>query len=354
MNRHDHGLERSWVIINHNKNETIKEKTVKGVASTLIAPLLAFLVAVPAMDASSASNAQEAEAKISSRHNRNSDLTTKTQGTVLAQVAGADEGYVEVNDARIFYKVQGEGEPMVLIHGYPLSGELFARNRDALAQRYKVITLDLRGYGMSVAPEVPASIEVYANDVLDVMSELDVPEAIIGGMSMGGPIVFEMYRQAPERFRGMILIDTIAASASIYEAGLWQGVAEQAAVQGVDSLVPVLMKDMLSGDTRVTQPRLVDFLADIIMQASVQSAVGGAYALANRPDSTPLLGEIDVPTLILVGLADTIYPVDVAQSMNSAIQNSTLVVIPGPAHAAIFEAPDLANAAILEWADKIN
>lgn len=289
---------------------------MKAIALTLMTPLLAFLVTVPA-------NAQRSGASMFSHPNSHSGLTTAKRGIVLAQVAGTDKGYVEVNGARIFYKVQGQGEPMVLIHGYPLSGELFARNRDALARRYKVITIDLRGYGMSRAPEVPASISLYAKDVFDVMSKLGVPEAIIGGMSMGGPIVFEMYRQAPERFRGMILMDTIAAPASSAEAGLWRGVAEQAALKGVDSLVPVLMKNMLSGDTRVTQPALVNSLANIIKQASVQAAVGGAYALANRPDSTQLLGKISVPTLIVVGLADTIYPVDVSQSMNRAIKGST-------------------------------
>lgn len=68
--------------------------------------------------------------------------------------------FVEVNGASIFYQTAGQGEPMLLIHGYPLSGALFARNRDALAQRYQVITLDLRGYGMSTAPGVPDSIAI--------------------------------------------------------------------------------------------------------------------------------------------------------------------------------------------------
>ena len=317
---------------------------MKQITLRLTVPLLAFLATVLAIPAI-------ADTSRLSQSDRN--LTTQGQKSTIAQAANTDEGYIEVNDARIFYKIQGEGKPMVLIHGYPLSGELFARNRDALAENYQVITLDLRGYGMSDAPTVPASIEVYAKDVLDVMSELDVPDAIIGGMSMGGPIVFEMYRQAPERFQGMILIDTIAAPASIYEAGLWRGVAEQAAAKGVESLIPLLMKDMLSGDTRVEQPELANRLADIMSQASVEAAVGGAYALANRPDSTPLLGDIDVPVLILVGLADTIYPVSIARGMNEAISNSSLVVIPGPAHAANFEAPDEANEAILEWANSI-
>jgi hypothetical protein len=63
--------------------------------------------------------------------------------------------YLEVNGARIFYQVLGAGEPMLLLHGYPLSGALFARNRDVLAERYRVITVDHRGYGKSQVPAVP-------------------------------------------------------------------------------------------------------------------------------------------------------------------------------------------------------
>ncbi len=323
----------------------VKKITVKTIAATLTALLSAFLVTVPAI-------AQRPGANKFDFPDRQSDLKV-AQDAVVDQAPKADQGYITVNGARIFYTVVGKGEPMVLVHGYPLSGDLFARNRNALAKRYKVITMDLRGYGRSSAPEVPASISIYAKDVLDVMNKLGVPKAIIGGMSMGGPTVFEMYQQAPERFRGMILIDTIADDASPAEAGLWRGVAEQAALRGVDSLVPLLLPEMLSGDTRVSQPQLANFLTKIIEQASLRGAIGGAYALANRPDYTQLLGKINVPVLILVGLADTVYPVPVSRSMNRAIQNSTLVVIPGPAHAAIFEAADRANTAILEWANKI-
>jgi hypothetical protein len=72
--------------------------------------------------------------------------------------------YVEVNGARIFYQMTGQGEPMLLLHGYPLSGALFSRVRDELARRFRVITLDHRGYGMSRAPGVPDSIATYAQD----------------------------------------------------------------------------------------------------------------------------------------------------------------------------------------------
>lgn len=265
--------------------------------------------------------------------------------------ASPTESFLERPDgARIHYQVTGSGEPMLLVHGYPLSEELFSQNRDALAANYQVITPTLRGYGMSEAPDDTATIETYATDMLALMDELGVQQAIIGGMSMGGPIVFEMYRQAPERFKGLILIDTIAAPAGAPEAGLWNGVAQLVQDNGVEALVPVLLKDMLTGETRMNQPEQVQLLTGIIEQASVNGAVAGANALATRPDSQPTLSEITVPTLIIVGLGDTLYPFEIARGMNEAILNSELAILDGASHAAIYEAADQANQAILEWA----
>lgn len=185
------------------------------------------------------------------------------------------------------------------------------------------------------------------------MDELEVEQALIGGMSMGGPIVFEMYRQAPERFRGLILIDTTPVAASPAEQGLRRGMADQAQEQGVPSLVPFLIKDMLPGETRMNRPELASQLSGLIEEASLEAAVAGANALATRPDSRPTLGEISVPTLIFTGVEDTIYPFEVAREMQAAIPNAELALPAGAAHAAIIEAGDAANDAIRTWAEEI-
>lgn len=128
------------------------------------------------------------------------------------------EGSAEINGATIHYTVSGQGSPILLIHGYPLSGELFSRNRVALSGSHQVITMDLRGFGQSSAPvSDPGSLQSYARDALGLLDTLNIQKAVIGGMSMGGPVVFEMYRAAPERFSGMILIDTVANPASLVE-----------------------------------------------------------------------------------------------------------------------------------------
>ncbi|WP_299654469.1 alpha/beta hydrolase [uncultured Jannaschia sp.] len=260
------------------------------------------------------------------------------------------EYYEAADGARLFYEVAGDGPPMVLLHGYPLSGALFARVRDALDEDYTVLTVDHRGYGQSEAPETPEDIALYAEDALAVMDQVGFETAIIGGMSMGGPITLSMYETAPDRFDGMILIDTIAAAATPAEAGLWQGTADVARDQGKEPIIPTLIPDMLTGDTRLNEPAIVDYLTAVMESSSVEAFIGGAVALAERPDFTDLLSDIDVPTLVVVGLEDSLYPIATAREMVEAIPDADLAIVPGGSHAAVFEAAGSVGSAIMDWA----
>lgn len=265
--------------------------------------------------------------------------------------AQAMSGSVEVNGARIAYRVQGHGPAIMLIHGYPLSGELFAKNRAALARRYTVVTPDLRGFGNSTTPDTDGSVGIYAKDMLGVMDHLHIKKAIIGGMSMGGPVVLEMYREAPQRFRGLMLIDSTTSPANDVEKGEWPGFGKQAQDKGVASMVPVLLPQMLTAKTRAANPALVNFLGGIVKKGSVKAAVGGGQTLATRPDSRAL--KVKVPVLLLVGMDDPIYPVEMQRKMHAAMPGSKLVIIPGAAHASTIEKPAEANKAYLQFAGSV-
>jgi len=170
---------------------------------------------------------------------------------------------------------------------------------------------------------------------------------------MGGPITFAMHKKAPDRFAGLVLIDTAAMAASPAEAGLWNGMAEWVEQKGVEPIIPFLLPQMLTGKTRMDQPEQVDYLKAIMMECSKEAAIGGAKALANRPDASGMLGQIKVPTLIVVGLDDPLYSFEVAQKMQKATEGSELHIVPGAAHAAIFENADDAGKAIADWAGKM-
>ena len=269
------------------------------------------------------------------------------------QAAQADQrqgAYIEVNGARIFYQVAGTGTPLLLIHGFPLSGQLFQFQLEGLSNQFQVITPDLRGFGKSVAPSGNASTATYAQDMLALMDQLGIRTAIIGGHSMGGQVTLEMYNQAPERFAGMVLIATNPMAASLVEQGQWRGYRRQAATVGVPSIVPIALPQLLTGATRAFDSAKSTTMMNILAEASVNGVLGGGQALATRPDYTGLLGSIAVPTLVLVGLEDPVYAFPISQMTQMAIPNARLAVVPGASHAVIFERPELANDAIRSWA----
>lgn len=272
--------------------------------------------------------------------------TTAFAGGAAAPVAA--EGTVTVNGAQVYYKATGSGQPLLLIHGYPLNGELFKNNR--MMSGYRVITVDLPGFGKSkLAPGQTVSIENYAQTMVGFMDAMKLDKAVVGGMSMGGMTLLQMYKIAPERFKGLILIDTTAEPAGIAEAAMWRGTAQQAQQKGVASLVDLLMPRMLTGESRMKMPNQVAPLGNLIKQASVEGAVGAGNALASRPDANPVLPTIKVPTLIVAGLEDNVTAPELQMKMNKAIRGSKLVLIPGAGHASTFEKAGAMNAAVANW-----
>ena len=284
------------------------------------------------------------------------DVVRATAAAPAVEALGAPDARegrtYAVNGAEIFVEESGSGPDLVLLHGYPLSGALFARVRPALEEHFTVVTLDHRGYGSSSAPGVVDGVETYAEDALTVLDEMGVSNAIIGGMSMGGPIVFSMYEQDPERFGGMVLIDTTPAAANPAEAGLWRGVEGIIAENGMAPIYPALLPDMLSGQTRLNEPAVGAYLTEIMKPASAEAGRGGAIALAERPDRTDMLPQIEVPALVIVGVEDALYSMTVSADMADALPMGELAIIPGASHAAVFEAPGASAAAILDWASR--
>ena len=254
------------------------------------------------------------------------------------------------NGTTIFYQVTGSGTPLVLIHGYPLSGALFQYQQTGLASEFQVITLDLPGFGRSSAPDGFGSTALYAHYVLDLMNHLGIETAIIGGHSMGGLITQEIYREAPQRFEGMILIDTIAMGASQIEQGEWAGYAFQATDGGVSSIIDTITPQLLTGATRFNNPTATTGIEDIIAEGSVAGAEAGAETLAIRPDYSAQLASIAIPVLVVEGRDDPVYAFPIAQALSQQVPHGTLALLPGVSHVSIYERPDLANRAIADWA----
>ncbi len=271
--------------------------------------------------------------------------------TVCAQNQGTQQFTTTINGATIAYSITGaSGTPILLIHGYPLNGDLFEKQRQALSASYEVITMDVRGFGNSVAPDTQGTYDLYASDALALLDYLNIPQAIIGGHSMGGGIVTRLYQLAPTRFLGLILNDAAVMPPPTVEQNMWRGYQRQATEMGANVLfLPLLLPEFLTGHTRATRPALVVKVSNQVRAASLNGLIGGAHALETRPDLRPVFPTITVPTLILYGQEDSLTPMEQAQMISSEIPGSTLAIIPGASHGVIREAAGQANAVIASW-----
>ena len=214
---------------------------------------------------------------------------------------------------------------------------------------WRVVAPQLRGFDGGTADPPAAAIDDYAGDVIDLLDALHVDEAVIGGLSMGGYIAFAVLRHAARYVHALVLADTKpqADSPEAVEGRkrLLQVVHEKGAGAVADEMLPKLLGET----TRREHPDVVEQVRALVLSNSTAAIAGAITALMTRPDSTPLLSTIHVPTLILVGDEDTVTPPSAAEEMHRAIAGSELVRIPGAGHLANLERPDLFDAALARF-----
>jgi pimeloyl-ACP methyl ester carboxylesterase len=219
-----------------------------------------------------------------------------------------------------------------------------------LAERgWRIIAPQLRGFEGSPADTVATSMDDHAADVIDLMDDLHIEEAVIGGLSMGGYITFAIFRHAPRYFRGMILADT-RASADTPEAiegrkRMLQIVREKGAVAVAEDLLPKLVCD----STRRDRTEVVSKIRNLILSNSTETIGGAIMALMSRPDSTPLLSHIHCPALIVVGDQDALTPPSLSHDMQRGIGGAELAVVPDAGHMSNMEQPAAFNLALARF-----
>ncbi len=263
--------------------------------------------------------------------------------------ATVQTGSFQTGGDTIYYHVAGSGPAILVIHGFPLAGALFNGQVNVLSQTHTVIIPDLPGFGQSTTGNNKQTDDHYAADMLALLTHLGVSTAIIGGHSMGGQITLDMYRLQPSVFKGMILFDTNPAAASIVEMAEWPAYGRQAEKLGVPSIAPSVVGVMVTGEALAAEPQLGMQLTTIVDSAGPKGVAGGGHALATRPDYTSLLSTINVPTLVICGQDDTVYPLPISQMLAGAIPGATLDVVPAAAHASMFQRPGMVDNDITTW-----
>lgn len=243
---------------------------------------------------------------------------------------------------------------VLCIHGYPLNSAMWEPQMEDLAGTVRVIAPDLRGHGRSEPMPGPYSMDLLADDCLGLLDYLGIENpVVVCGLSMGGYVAFEFFRRYPERVAGLILVSTKAKPDTPEGKAARDAAIAKAKKEGVAAVAADMLPKLLASQTYDEDSELVEFVQEMMEDTSLEGMVGALQAMKDRPDSTPTLATIDVPTLIIHGADDQLIPLSEARAMQAAIEGSELVVIPEAGHLPNLEQIDLFSDAVLDFLDAL-
>jgi pimeloyl-ACP methyl ester carboxylesterase len=262
---------------------------------------------------------------------RRSKITTTTLREVNMRIEL--EGYgLEVEE-------HGGGVPFVLIHGFPLSSEMWAPIAPAVGQVARLVTPDLRGFGRSDKPAGDYAMDALADDVIAVVDQIGIERFVLGGHSMGGYVALRMAARFRARLLGFVAVDTRAEGDDGAGKARRQAAIARIAEHGGAAFLADFLPNLLGAVTREKAPRLLDELRAIAAEVPDHVLVSCLEGMIERSDSRPVLPTLNVPALVIVGEEDTVTPPATARALAAALPNAKLEVIPGAGHTPSVERP---------------
>jgi pimeloyl-ACP methyl ester carboxylesterase len=237
------------------------------------------------------------------------------------------------------YEVAGEGTPIVLLHAFPLSHAMWKDQVAPLAKVGRVIAPDLPGFGRSARQPEPSIAEM-ASSVIGILDALGIQEpAVVGGLSMGGYVALEMWRQRPERIRALGLFSTRAGADTIDQRQARAHLAQTIRTEGLEPLTHTLLPKLLGKTSLTMLPMVMEQVSWLIMANKPDGVADALLAMGQRSDLTSLLPSIQVATLLLAGNEDAVIDPAESEAMQRAIPGATLVRINGSGHLLNLEQP---------------
>jgi 3-oxoadipate enol-lactonase len=262
---------------------------------------------------------------------------------------------ITLNQLTVSYNDYGPaGAPVVIfIHGFPFNKSTWEKQAAALQEKYRVITYDIRGHGDSDAGEADFSIGLFADDLFRLMDALQIDQAVLCGLSMGGYIALQAVTNYPERFKGLILCDTQCIADTPEGKEKRMKTIETIRANGLEKYADDSVKNLFAPESFTTRKSEINLIRDMILNTSLESVCNALLALAGRKETCSRLEKIYLPVLILVGKEDKITPPAASEYMHNKIRNSALVVIDHAGHLSNLENPEEFNKQLTKFLTEI-
>ncbi len=250
----------------------------------------------------------------------------------------------------ISYTDTGQGEPLVLIHAFATDQQLWKAQQDGLKGKFRVITLDLQGFGNSAPTDGKAiTMSDYANEIMNVMDKLHIEKAIIGGESMGGYVALAFLEKYPNKVNGLVLSNTQSipdnAETKVKREANAVEVLEKGTEKLVNGLIPKLLSPTASKQTK-------EFLRQMLERQKATAIASALRGMALRNDTSNVLADTTLPILIITGDQDALIPLQQGQDMHKLAKKSKLITLKDAGHFSNLDQPEKWNQAVSQMFNK--
>ena len=264
--------------------------------------------------------------------------------------------FIEVEkNVRLHVSDLGEGSPIILIHGWPLSDEMFEYQYSALIKNgYRVIGITLRGFGHSDKPYGNYNYDVFAEDIKVILEELQIDNAVLGGFSFGGATVIRFAAKYNNAHVSKLALFGAAAPSEVIRDDFPYGLS----VEMLNSLIelnsvnrPQLIEEFgkLFAATETGLPKSIsNWLAGLQLQSS-QYAMEQGLIMLRDSDLRNDLEKITTPTAIFHGKLDKLCPFDLAEQLHKGIEQSKLISFENSGHALFLEEREKFNEELIKF-----
>jgi len=266
---------------------------------------------------------------------------------------------IQIHGHTIFYVAKGDGEPLLLLHGYGAGFWVWEKQIETLSQSYRIYALDLLGHGYSDRPKIEYTPEIYIHFLRDFMDGVGIERATLIGNSMGGGIAWAVAAVSPEKVKRLVLISCVPPD-PLNQVGN-ESFRTLVAIKNIPFLPYLVMasrnRSYIRGalleclsDGRLVTPEVLNRQYQMVR---IEGTIWVLYStLMNAKETSRFkdyLSFVQCPTLLIWGEKDLIFPLSVGENLHRAIKGSKLHIIEKSGHIAMWETPEEVNRVIFDF-----
>jgi pimeloyl-ACP methyl ester carboxylesterase len=251
----------------------------------------------------------------------------------------------------IQFTESGKGYPVVLIHGFCESSEIWKDFSDSLSKNHRVICPDLPGFGNSAPLPLEPSIDMVANSVYDILQKKNISECIIIGHSLGGYVTLEIAKKFPNIVSGIGLFHSTAFADTEEKKENRNKSIEFIQKHGVDKFIDSFVPMLFHPDSRERLSKEIQQLVEIGKLIPEKTITDYMVAMRDRDDNIEFLKEFDKPLLFIFGEEDTSIPVARSKEQIKWMQHPYLKRLPETGHMGMFERKEETLKAVSTFVD---